>query len=80
MLIKYPNPERARKGKIRYIELRRSWGESSEALDGIVCLKSEEGFSGVFCKGSYLIVTFMSPDELWAEHYIQDVASVLPME
>jgi len=80
LLIKYPNPERARKGKIRYIELRRSWGESSEALDGIVCLKSEEGFSGVFCKGSYLIVTFMSPDELWAEHYIQDVASVLPME
>ncbi|MFN3466775.1 MAG: DUF6599 family protein, partial [Candidatus Brocadiales bacterium] len=80
LLIKYPDAELAKKGKMRYIKLRQSWGEPSEALNGIVCFKGEEGFSGVYCKGSYLIVTFMSPDELWAEHYIQYVTRELPAE
>jgi ferredoxin len=80
LLVKYPDAERAREGRINYIKLRQSWGESSEVLNGIVCFKGEEGFSGVYCKGSYLIVTFLSPDELWAEHYIHDVARELPLE
>ena len=80
LLIKYPDTERAREGRIRYIELRQSWGESSEVLDGVVCFKGQEGFSAVSCKGSYLIVTFVYPDGLWAEHYIQDVVRGLPVE
>jgi polyferredoxin len=80
LLIKYPDTELAKESRRGYIKLRQSWGEPSEMLDGILCFKGEEGYSGIYCRGSYLIVTFMSPDELWAEHYIRDVLSVLPLE
>lgn len=80
LLVKYPDTEQPKEYSRRYIAFRQAWGEPSEALDGIVCFKGEEGYSGVYSKGSYLIVTFMSPDELWAENYLRDVATALPVE
>ncbi len=80
LLIKYPDAEKAKEGKIGYMVLRRSWDESSETLNDIVCFKGEEGFSGVLCEGNYLIVSFMFPDELWAENYIKDVVRRLPLK
>jgi ferredoxin len=80
LIIKYPSVERAEEAKGAYSSLRRYWGEPFTMLDGLLCFQGEEGFSGVLSEGRYLIVSFMSPDELWAESYIQYTATMLPAE